>query len=730
MSLASLAPLTLPDVPGTPRLASADVDIPDTTNILVDADTGWVTTLGDDGSAVVDTDPESGGKTAEASDHDANLADVVDEVKLGQLANMLLEDIEADNQSRQKWIEQRQKGLTLLALEIEQPRGDAGNSAAPLEGMSSVRHPLLLEAVVRGASTASGELLPTDGPVKVRNDGQGSETNDQLAQALETDFNHYLTTTASEYYPDTDRMLLHVYFGGTEFKKVYNCPLRRRPVSDWVSANDIIAPSTAQNVKTAGRLTHQIMMRKSTMKRMQIIGAYRDVPLSQPQEDPNPVERKEASISGQAPQPDKPEQNRFTIYECYCELLPDEVGVDEKDAPEKLPLPYKVSIDKDSRKVLEIRRNWAEDDKNYEATQWFVKFPFVPGFGFYDIGLVNMLGSATEALTAAWRIALDSGMFANFPGFVFSKSAARQVTNEFRIPPGGGMPIDTDGQPLNQAIQPLPYKDVTSGMLQLIEHVEEVGQRLGGTADVQVGEGRQDAPVGTTIAMIEQATKVLDEVHKRLHRAQAEEFQILKARFKEDPEAFWRNNKSPSAQWDEQIFLAALNDCNIVPMADPNASSHIHRLMKVMALVQLAQATQGRGWNMQEVQKRALITIGFSDWQALVAPDNQSAQPDPKMLALQAQQQSDQLKAQMQAQNDARDDQREAAEQKFKMQDMLLDTQNQAAERANRVQVAKIAQQTELERIKADAMQNREKLHNDTVRDMLKPTPQPKGPMQ
>ncbi|MDE2096569.1 MAG: hypothetical protein KGL39_04925 [Patescibacteria group bacterium] len=719
MSLSHLRPLAdlTPDAEAMPP--AAEVDAPETTTIIVDPDTGAVTTESDDGGSVVDFDPQAKRADTTVSDHFANLAEHVGDDKLSALASRLLEDIEAANQSRQKWLDTRTKGLTLMALEISPPRGDAGASAAPLEGMSSVRHPLMLEAVIRGASTASGELLPTDGPVKIRNDGVSTGDTEDFAEALEKDFNHYLTTTAREYYPDTDRMLLHTYFGGTEFKKVYICPIRRRPVSDWVSADKIIVPQTAQDLHTSDLIAHEILMRKSTMRRMQLLKVYRDVPLQTPVEDPNPVQRKEKAISGQSPNPpDKPEANRYTVYETYCEALPSEVGIDEPDAPTGLPLPYKITVEKDSRKILEIKRNWKEDDTNYDAIQWFVKFSFVPGFGFYDIGLVDILGGATEALTAAWRIALDSGMFANFPGFLYAKSAGRQVTNEFRIPPGGGMAIDTGGQPLNAAIQPLPYKDVTAGMLNMITHVEEVGQRLGGTADIQVGEGRQDAPVGTTIAMIEQATKVLDEVHKRLHRAQATEFQLLKERFKEDPEAFWRNNSCPAMQWNAEKFLMALQSCALVPMADPNASSHIHRLMKAMALTQLVQMSNGQGWNVPNVQKRVLKTLGFDDSDELTAPIQPppAPPPDPKAALAAAQLQQKQQQTQQ-------DNQRDAAQDQFRAHEVALESQDRAADRASREKIAAI----KLEGDKAKLAQKDAENVRGHVMDGLTMLQQPKG---
>ena len=209
------------------------------------------------------------------------------------------------------------------------------------------------------------------------------------------------------------------------------------------------------------------------------------------------------------------------------------------------------------------------DSELPEARQNFIKYTFVPGMGFYDLGLLHILGNTTNALTAAWREMLDAGMYANFPGFLVADMGARQNTNIFRVPPGGGALVKTGGLPLNQAVMPLPYKDVGGGLMNLTENMAQTGMRVGGTSEMQVGEGRADAPVGTTLAMIEQATKILNAVHKRMHASQAEEFQLLARTFKEHPDSFWQRKGKPAYQWSEQTFLQALEDCELVPQADP-----------------------------------------------------------------------------------------------------------------------------------------------------------------
>jgi hypothetical protein len=522
----------------------------------------------------------------------------------------------------------------MLGLKLEQPRSGASNTTAPVDGQSVVRDPVMLEAVLRFQANAQGELLPAAGPVKAMNYGDGSTEADRRAEALEKDLNYYLTTTASEYYPDSRRMYFWTGFSGLAFKKVYRCPLRRRPVSESVDATDLIVSDTITDLRNASRITHQISMRRSTMKRMQILGIYRNVDLTQPIAEPNPVEQKVATVQGISPS-QRPQDQPYTVYECYCELDIPGFEHEENGEPTGLPLPYRVTIDKDSRKVLEIRRNWKEDDEDFQAKIPFVAYPYATGLGFYGIGLLHILGNLTSALTALTREAIDAGMFANFPGFIYSKSNARQMTNEFRIPPGGGVGIETNGLPVQQVVMPLPYKEFGPATMALVQNLREQAQRVGGTADTPVGEGKQDAPVGTTLALIEQATKIEGAVHKALHAAQSEEFKLLCDLLAEDPEALFRGNKrsafgnaktAEDKQRRIEQFRLALEDCDIVPKADPNVPSHMHRVMKAQALKQMTAGNPA--YNPIAVDKRVFAMIDVDDIDQLLAAP-QAAQPPP-----------------------------------------------------------------------------------------------------
>jgi len=583
-----------------------------------------------DGGLMVILDPESEAEFGVDSEHWENLAEKISDYELHLIGSDILDGIQADDQSRAQWLSDRATGIDLLGLKIEKPRTEPDSG-----GMSTIKHPLLLEACLKFQANARGELLPANGPVKVKNNGLGTAQNDTMADQLEEDLNRYLTSHdgAPEYYPDTDRMLFGVGFSGMGFKKLYHDPLRRRPVSESVDAKDLIVSNDATDIRNAGRVTQVIRMRKAIMKRMQYVGAYRDVDLSQPpMTELNRVDQKIKQTQGIRPQPQRPQDNEYTVYECYCELdIPGFEHRDEDGRITGLPLPYKVSIEKTSQKILEIRRNWNEDDDDFQARRVFVAYPFAPMFGFYASGLLQILGNTTAAVTGAWRMLLDAGMFANFPGFLYAKTGARQENLNFRVAPGQGQPVTSSGGDIRQTIMALPYKEPGPATMQLVDNIATTGQRVGGTAEIAVGEGRQDAPVGTTIALIEQAAKVMDAVHKRLHAAQAEEFQILLELFREDPEALFRFLKR-DGQWTLETLQQALDNYDLQPVADPNTPTHMHRLMKMMALKQMADASPDM-YNMRAVDERILRSMQIDDPENLFMPpeaQQQGAQPmDP-----------------------------------------------------------------------------------------------------
>ena len=629
-------------LPDGPDIIIADAD-PAADQPAMDDDGNILSIEHPDGSITVRIDGqplESAGSRKPTGWFD-NLVDQIGDMELSRISEDLLRGIRDDLTSRNDWIEDRATGLKLLGLRIDVPNLSGPSEGTPVEGMSKVRHPLLLEAVLRFQANARSELLPTDGPVKIRNDdNDASLEEDRLADALERDLNHYLTAVATEYYPDTDRMLLMLGFGGTAFKKVYYCPLRNRPVSETVDADDLIVNNGATDLKNAKRITHRTYLKPSTVKRLQILGVYRDTDLSTPNEiNYDSLQREEKATEGVTVGVSNPDDRDREIYECYCELNIKGFEHTYKGKETGLEIPYRVTIDLSSRKILSIVRNYDEDTEDLpEARSNFVKYTFMPGFGFYDIGLLHILGNTTNAVTAAWRELLDAGMYANFPGFLFADAGARQNTNIFRVPPGGGALVKTNGMPIQQAIMPLPYKEPSQALMALVENIVQTGQRIGGVSEMQVGEGRADAPVGTTLAMIEQAQKILNSVHKRMHAAQAQEFQLLADCFRENPQSFWQRIKKPALPWDEQRFLQALDNCELVPQADPNTASHTQRLMKVMALKQLQQAQPGL-YDPIAIDTAALQAMGWNNPDQFFAPPDAQGKPPPELMKAQAEMQ-------------------------------------------------------------------------------------------
>jgi len=701
------AVLSFPQAPEPELPPATDVDLPDT---QTETTNGNVTSIEvGDGSVIIDLNPQAR-QSETNSRFDANLALEMDEAELTAISAELIRGIEDDQSNRRELLDNLARGMKLLGFTVES-EGSAAASA-PLEGMSTVIHPLLADACITFNATAIGELLPASGPVKIRDDlprppqgvdgtpeisnpaavpgvtAPATDSRDDLADALETDFNHYLTGTAAEYYPDTDQMLFRVGFGGWGIKKVYNCPLRRRPVSESVNIEDFIVSNTATDLANAGRKTHRIKMRPSVLKRMQALNVYRSVPVGTPtQADQNNsgIDQAKAEISGVQPQVQDPKDADYELYEVYTDLQLDRFAP-KKLRNKELSFPYRVTIEKDSQKILEIRRNWDENDEQAREVEYFVEFPFLKAFGFYGVGLLHILGNTASALTKIWRQFIDNGSFANFPGFVFAKGAGRQLSNQFRVAPGSGVGLDVGLQKLSDAVMPLPYRDLGPQFAAFVTHVEQLGQKLGGTANIAVGEGRQDAPVGTTLALIEQATKPTGAVMKRLHSAQAKEINLLKKRFKKDPEAFWRFNPKPAMQWQRAQFLKALEDYDLVPVSDPNNPTHLHRASKAEWLKQTAiQAPMLL--DAKKVFLRAAHNMQISDAEDLLAaPQPQQAPPvDPKAIASMHKTQTDAQVKGLEIQSDFA---QAKMEQDAKMQEL-----------AQRERLALIEQQTERMRL-------------------------------
>lgn len=684
------------DIPQEPEPDGSDM-------VVVDPETGSVEISHDDGSITIDPTGASLWQKPDGEESfSENLALKIESLELARISEELLTAIAADKSDRSQWESMRAKCIELLGLKLEDPKGDVSRSALGVT-TSVVRDPILLEAVERFRANAYAELCPSAGPVKVVNWADDKADTEGLAESLQKDLNYYLTTTASEYYPDTRFMLWWTGLASGTFKKVYKCPLRNRPVSEYVDGTDLIVPANATDLKNSPRVTHEVSMPRDIMRAMQLEGVYRDIALTEPlQPQQNAVELKKANIEGKASQAQRTEDQEYTVYECYCKL--DIKGYEhEKDGkPTGLPLPYRVTIDETSREVLEIRRNWDEEDSEEIYRQPhipFVLFPYSTGISrIYGSGLGQMMGNMASALTALLRISIDNGMMSNYPGLLKAKGTGRQLQNEIMVPPGGVAEIDTGGLRIQDSVMGMPFKDVSQAVVALIEQTRAVAQRLGGTADIPVGEGKQDAPVGTTLAMIEQATKVEGSVHKALHAAQSEEFRLLVKLFRDDPEALWRGNRRPAmgnAQDDAaraariEKFKKALENCDIQPMADPNVPSGMHRNLMAMGWKQFTAGNPS--YDQLKVDRyvaKQMFKMGDNDFNSMLAPAGGPPQPDPLLLA---QVQLEERKVGVMEARVSLD----AEKVKIDMQRAMSDAQNKMADRESRenIEHLKIASQ-------------------------------------
>lgn len=625
---------------------------------------------------------------------DENLADKLPDGGRAAIVEDILAGVDSDERSRQQFIENYTKGLDLLGLKIEEQT----NTKTQKRNVSRVRHPLLLEACVRGQSSARAELLPAGGPCKVLTVSGSEPDEDDLARSFEADMNYYLTTVAKEYYPDFDRGLFELYFGGNLFKKVYTCPVRRRPVSDTINVSDLIVSEDARNHQTATRVTHRSMMSPSMVKRMMWTGAWLEVDLGVPMPNMDPAARKEREVMGISPNSlVRPEDAQRCIYETEVDLDLGEWGINEKGAPSGVPIPYVVTIDKDGRKMLALRRNWGKGDKLFTRRQRYVHYCLVPGLGFLGLGYLHLLGNQTRALTAMWRILCDSGMFAVFPGGVKAKGM-RMSTNE--IQPGPGEWVDVDIGPFDRiqdAMMAMPYKDPSAVFIQFSEIVGQDAQRMAGSIEMEVGEGRTNIPVGTIMSMIEQQTQVMAAVHKRLHTAQAQELLLIRAEFAENPDNLrWLNRKQSAHTWEK---AAEFTNLNLVPASDPNIPAQTHRIMQATAMVTLA-STNPDIYDRLQVHKHALRTLGIINSDPYLHPPTPMPPPDqaggkapdplgPQKLALEAQE----------AQRKAA---QETVEAQRRQQELGLRSQSDQAELASRERIAQMQEDTQRLRMQTE----------------------------
>lgn len=605
---------------------------------------------------------------------DRNLALGMDDSALSSLAAFLIEGIDADLEGRSQWEDTANRAADYLGIQLNNP--DVKFDGTVSDQISTV----MLEAAIKLWGTSRTELLPTAGPVKVEriqvpdpdvepargmgdNGGppldeeqaQADARADRLADALERDMNWYLTTGDRGYGPDTSKMLMHRNLIGCAFKEVFRCPIERKPLSRWVMAQDLIVSGDPSHLSAAARVTKRARIRQSTMKRMQVSGYYMNIPLVAPTGEASTTELVIGQVEGVSPIPALPRDNEHVIYECHtdlgsgtgADLFGDLAVLDRDETGRKpgYPMPYTVAMDKDSRTVLSIRRNWRNGDRDHRVRDRFVKFGFVPGFGFYDWGLIHMVGNPTQAATMLQRSIIDGGMFANFPAWAIRQSAAsRMDTTTFRPGPGDIVKIPVTGMSkLQDDMMPWPYKEPSQASIGTQAKLESDVRKLAGIVEIPVGEGRVgNTPVGTIMSYIESTAQVPGAVHKDDHIAQQHEFELLRELLAEEPEVLYRGNKRPARRWQLKEELLSPN---LVPRADPNTPSQIHRLMKVQGLIMLSGLPQfaqgdkdGPIVNQRAIFRRAAEVLSGSDaaeYTLKKQPPTSAPPPDPKVLAAQ-----------------------------------------------------------------------------------------------
>jgi len=586
-----------------PEEDSLQIDLPETINDLPEG-----IELADEEAVEVET---------EEYRHDANLAEVLDESVLGDLSSDIQSKFREDIESREDWEEAIAKGLGLLGINYE-------DRSEPFLGASGVTHPLLSEAVTQFQAQSYKEMLPSGGPVKTQILGAPTQETEAQAQRVEDFMNYQITEIMEEYDPDTDQMLFYLPLTGSTFKKIYFDETKQRAVSKFVPAEDMIVPYSASDLRTAERVTHVVRMSFNDIRKLQVAGVYRDVELSEASdgEDDGAIQERADELLGLRP---NYSDDSYTLLECHIDL--DLEGFEDKDMagnPSGVMLPYIVTLDQASGKVLSISRNFREQDPLKRKRQYFVHFKFLPGFGFYGLGLLHTIGGLSRAATSILRQLIDAGTLSNLPaGF---KSRGVRIRNDDEpLNPGEFRDIDVPGGDLKNSIIPLPYKEPSATLANLLGVVVDSGRRFAQVADAKVADMNSQAPVGTTVALIEQGSKIISSIHKRLHYAQKQEFRMLAEIFSENPVPYpyFVGNVPPEtmqADFDGRV--------DILPVSDPNIFSMAQRLSLAQTQLQLAQAAP-EIHNVNEAYRRMYDALDIKNIEAILPPKPQPKPVDP-----------------------------------------------------------------------------------------------------
>jgi hypothetical protein len=577
-------------------------------------------TENEDGSVDINFDPKK--NLSAGTEFGANLAEVIDEQDLGRLGSELYQDTQSYKDSRADWEKAYTQGLDLLGFKYE-------SRTEPFQGASSATHPVLAEAVTQFQAQAYKELLPPEGPVRTQVIGLETPAIQDQADRVSEFMNYQIMDIMKEYEPEFDQMLFYLPLSGSTFKKVYYDDTLGRAVSKFIQAQDIIVPYTANSIEDAEAVIHVIKISENELRKQQVSGFYRDIELVASDEltQDDDVKSKERQLEGVTMSGQT--EDVFTLLECHVNL--DLEGFEDMNPqtgePTGIKLPYIVTIEEGSREVLSIRRNYLQNDPLKKKINYFVHFKFLPGFGFYGNGLIQMIGGLSRTATQALRQLLDAGTLSNLPAG-FKQRGIRIRDDAQSIQPGEWRDVDAPGGNLRDAFMTLPYKEPSQTLLQLMGVVVQAGQRFASIADMQVGEGNQQAAVGTTVALLERGSRTMSAIHKRIYASMKEEFRLLANVFKlylppEYPyEVVGASRTIKQTDFDDKV--------DIIPIADPNIFSQTQRISIAQTELQLAMANPGIH-NMYEVYRNMYSALGVRDIDSiLLKPD----QPTPKDPAL------------------------------------------------------------------------------------------------
>lgn len=577
----------------------------------------------DDGSAIIGEYEEEQAPIADVG-FDGNLAEVVDEAELGRISSDLVGSIEDDLAAREDWEDTYKRGLEFLGMKTEE-------RSEPFEGSSGVIHPLLAESVTQFQAQAYRELLPATGPVRTSVVGAQNEMLVKQSERVKDYMNYMITYEMEEYDPELDQMLFYLPVIGSTFKKVYFDPLKGRAVSKFIHAEDMIVPYGATDLMSSPRITHRITMDSNEVRKLQLTGFYRDIELpGESESDTAAMGEVEESIDDiQGVHPSGPSEE-LTLYEVHTSL--DIEGFEDMGAngePTGLRLPYIITIVADSGDVLSVRRNYPEMDPMKRAKQYFVHYKFLPGLGFYGLGLTHMIGGLAQASTSILRQLIDAGTLSNLPAG-FKARGARIRDEDNPLQPGEFRDIDVVGGTLQGSLMPLPFKEPSGTLYNLLGTLVDAGRRFASMADMKVGEMSGETPVGTTMAIMERGTKVMSAIHKRLHYSQKIEFKLLSRIFAETIQAY---PYPADMQMGPEVFVQDFDQrVDVLPSSDPNIFSMSQRIALAQTELQLVQSNpqiHGGPQGLYQAYRKMYEALGVNNIDAILPPPPQPQPANP-----------------------------------------------------------------------------------------------------